>query len=46
MKYKVIVKAGVVVFECENRRTYNSFVRRTPQKGPGPECRTVRKEVR
>lgn len=45
MKYKVIAKTGVVVFECDYRRTCNSCIRQALRKRPGPERRTVRKEV-
>lgn len=45
MKYKVIAKAGMVVFECDYRRTSNDYIRQVLRKGPGPGRPDTRKEV-
>jgi len=45
MKYKVIAKAGVVVFEYDYRRICNDCIRQALQKGPGPGDVTTKKEA-
>ncbi len=45
MKYKVIAKAGVVVFECDYRRTSNDYIRQALQKGSAPGDAATKKEA-
>jgi len=45
MKYKVITKAGVAVFECDYRYLCHSRIRQALRKAPETGGRTVRKKA-